>query len=156
MQERRDERLAHELAHRFRVLAGALDRLDRLEGDRAFAGWLDRLLERPESVREASEAMLRQVLRVASDAAALGLLRQLHPEEATPLSSLGRDTGTERVALHLQLGELAQAGLVILELESEAVRLTPLGEAVRDWFETLVGSLETWIMEWLELVRSSR
>jgi len=41
------DQLASAFAQRFRVLARALDRLDRLEGERAFVGWLDQLTEQP-------------------------------------------------------------------------------------------------------------
>lgn len=149
-------RLAHELAMRFRVVARALDRLDRLEGERAFAGWLEQLGERPEVLRAVSEALLRQTLHAAASEVNLALLRQLRLDEATPLATLAGAVGLDRLALYLRLGELAHAGLVALELEREAARLTSLGEAMLTWLDELLRCTEERIAEWLELVRSTR
>jgi hypothetical protein len=101
-------------------------------GERAFVGRLDQLTEQPHVLQDASEALVLQALRAASDPMNLALLRHLSVEEATGLAELAAELPLERIALHVRLGELAQAGLVALELEREAARLTALGNALRD------------------------
>ncbi|WP_448576509.1 hypothetical protein [Thermomicrobium sp.] len=156
MSARCSDQLASAFAQRFRVLARALDRLDRLEGERAFAGWLDQLIEQPRVLRDASEALVLQALRAASDPMNLALLRHLSVEEATVLADLAAVLPLERIALHVRLGELAQAGLVALELEREAARLTELGNALLDWLDELIRCTLDQIGAWLDLVRSAQ
>jgi len=150
------DQLASAFAQRFRVLARALDRLDRLEGERAFVGWLDQLTEQPHVLQESSEALVLQALRAASDPMNLALLRHWSVEEATGLAELAAELPLERIALHVSLGELAQAGLVALELEREAARLTALGNALRHWLDTLIRCTLDQVGAWLELIRSTQ
>ncbi len=147
--------LAYELALRFRTLARALDRLDRLEGERTFSGWLTRLSQDQEVLAQLSTTLALQTLHAATEEALYQLLCSLKSEDAVPLTQVCQETGLDRATLYLRLGRLAHVGLVTLELDAEAVRSTALGRALAHWLSALIEETRTQITEWLELVGST-
>ncbi len=146
-----EERLASELAARFRTIARTLDRLDRLEGERAFSGWFPALAENRTELTATIEALALQVLRTLSSPLRLTLLRHLHQHAQLSLRTLGQWAELERVPLYLELGELAQVGLVTLELETETVGITSLGRCLVDWMDDVLTRTTRQVSEWLEL-----
>lgn len=152
MSEPTVETIARGLADRFRVLARALDRLDRLEGERDFAEWLTRLgADRPVLAQLATTLALES-LRAATEEANYRILGLLAADETVSLATLCAEGGIDRASLYLRLGRLTHAGLVTLELDAEAVRSTPLGRAVHAWLAAIVTETSDRIAEWLELV----
>lgn len=147
--------LAHELALRFRLLARALDRLDRLEGERTFTGWLAGLSADSEALAQLSTTLVLQTLHTATDETLYQLLRLLTSEEAVPLAQLCQQTGLDRATLYIRLGRLAHAGLLTLELDAEDVRATSLGRAMATWLSSLIQETQTQITDWLELIGSA-
>lgn len=137
---------------RFRTLALALHRQDRLETARAFPGWLEALPENKEQIAGIASSLVLQTLSVASDPANSRILRRLDGEAAVPTADLGADLGLSRVPLYLRMGELMQAGLVVQELDSEEVRCTDLGTAVLALLDALQTRLAEAISERLDEV----
>jgi len=147
--------IASELAVRFRLLARALDRIGRLEGQRDFAGWLSQLAGERATVARLSETLVLLAMQAGTDEVGYPILCALAATESLTLAELARRTGLDRTSLYLQLGKLAHAGLVAFELDSEAVRVTPLGRAVSEWVTALIDETARRIAEWLELIGGS-
>lgn len=155
MSEQASDVIAQELALRFRVLARALDRFDRLEGEREFVGWLAQLAGDQRTLEAVSTTLTLQAVQAAAEEGNYRMLRLLGTEEAVSLARLCDASGLDRASLYLRLGRLAHAGLVILELDGESVRSTPLGRTLSHWLGTVITETRERIAEWLELVGST-
>lgn len=145
------EQLVSELSLRFRLLVRALNRLDRLEGERGVSDWLDTLHENEKEIQASVEALVLLALQVVTTPGSLQLLRLMTNEGITTLKELCTATQQERVPVYLELGRLAHAGLVTLELNSETVQPTPLGRDLVAWIDALIGATRERITEWLAI-----
>lgn len=154
MNEQVIEAIAHELALRFRILARALDRLDRLEEERDFAGWLRRLAADQDVLTKLSTTLVLHALQAAVEETPYRLLRLLDTDEAVSLATLCERSGLDRASLYLWLGRLVHAGLVTMELEAESVRSTPLGRVLISWLTAVIAETRGRITEWLTLMGS--
>ncbi len=113
------------LAERARNLLRALDRQDRLETSREFAGWLQGAVSGNELAGVAEELLLR-ALRVAGDPANYRILELLSPLEGIGLAEVMKRTGLSRVAASERVNDLVQVGLASRELIDDQIRGTPL------------------------------
>lgn len=141
--------IAEGLWARFKGLALALHRQDRLDTARDFVGWLEALPADEAQVNDIALSLTLRALHVATDPVNFGILRRLRRETVVPLSGLMAETGLSRIPLHLRLGDLLQAGLAVQELESDDVRATPLTEGIVDLVETIQNGLHQTIKGWL-------
>lgn len=142
-----EQAIVEALWARFRTLARALHRQDRLETARAFPGWLEALPEDAEQIGAIASSLVLRTLAVASEPANVRILRRLDGEAAVPVARLGADLGLSRVPLYLRMGVLLQAGLVVQELESEDARCSDLGTAVLSLLDALQTRLADVISE---------
>jgi hypothetical protein len=119
------EEMLKGLTDRVRTLLRAMDRQDRLETARTFAGWLEAEAEAgrlPDAARE----MLLRALRVGADPVNYRILRTLDPSTPVDLPALMQGTGLDRVAASERLNDLVQVGLASRELLGDQIRGTPL------------------------------
>ncbi|MHB8621516.1 MAG: hypothetical protein ACYDAG_18470, partial [Chloroflexota bacterium] len=97
------------------------DRLAALPEQPATRPWIDHLAESSPERERASREFLSDVFRCLSQPAARDLIRDLSQDlGAAPPAGL-RDSAP--------LQDLARAGLVLIELDGDGVRLTALGRA---------------------------
>ena len=134
---------------RIKSLVLALHRHDRLETAQDFNGWFERLTENREEIADIALHMTLRAIHVASEPTNFRLLQRLQREQTVSLRSLMNTTGMSRVPVHDRINTLMQAGLAVQELESDDVRITPLGEGVVRWLEELIHDLERSIYQWL-------
>ncbi len=111
---------------RFRSLALALHRQDRLETARDFAGWLETLPGDEAQIADIALSLTLRALHVATEPVNFRILQLLHQETSVPFSALMADTGLSRIPLHERINVLMQAGLAVQELESDDVRASQL------------------------------
>ncbi len=144
-----EPRLAKGVFDRLKTLLLALDRQDRLETAQAFVGWLQSLPEDAHQVDEMALHMVLRAFRAASDPVNFRLLRRLREDTAVALPALMAEVGLGRVPVYDRVSELMQAGLVVQELESEDVRITPLGEGLVDLVEAIRQDVVKEVLAWL-------
>ncbi len=123
------EAMARGLAERARNLLRALDRQDRLEGSREFAGWLERAVAGDDMPAIAGELLLR-ALRTAGDPTNFRILELLGPLEGVRLAEVMERTGLTRVAASERVNDLVQVGLASRELIDDQIRGTPLASGI--------------------------
>ena len=137
------------LFSRFKSLALALHRQDRLETAHDFVGWLERLQENGDEVDEIALDMTLRALRTATDPLNFLILQRLYRENSVSMRALMEVTGLGRVPLHERVNALMQAGLAVQELESDDVRATPVTGGVVELVENLQEALREAIQAWL-------
>lgn len=135
---------------RFKSVALALHRQDRLESAQDFAGWLNALPADDAQVGDIALNLTLRALRVATDPVNYRILRRLRAETGVSVSELMAGTGLSRIPLHEHISDLMQAGLVVQELGSEEVRATQVADGVVDLVEVTRNSLHQTIMERLQ------
>ena len=132
---------------RFKGLALALHRQDRLETARDFVGWLESLPDDEEQIAEIATSLTLRALHVATDPLNFRILQRLRREGTVSLKALMAETGLSRIPLHERINLLMQAGLAVQELESDDVRATQLTDGVVDLIEEIRGGLQRAIEE---------
>lgn len=139
---------------RFKGLALALHRQDRLETAHDFVGWLEALPADEAQIADIAMSLTLRALHVATDPLNFRILRRLRQDTSVPLAVLMTETGLSRLPLHERINVLMQAGLAVQELESDDVRATQLTDGVVDMVEVIQDGLGQTISRRLpEIVR---
>lgn len=126
---------------RFKGLALALHRQDRLETAHDFVGWLEALPADEAQIADIALSLTLRALHVATDPLNFCILRRLCQDTSVPLAVLMTDTSLSRIPLHERINVLMQAGLAVQELESDDVRATQLTDGVVDLVEGIQDGL---------------
>ena len=133
---------------RIKSLVLALYRHDRLETVQDFNGWFETLVEREDELADMALHMTLRALQVASDPVNFRLLRRLKQENTVALRALMAEIDAYRVPTHDRVNILMQAGLAVQELESDDVRITPLGEGIVTWIEAVAQGTAQRLHHW--------
>lgn len=134
---------------RFKGLALALHRQDRLETARDFVGWLEALPADEAQIADIALNLTLRALHVASDPVNFRILQRLRRESSVSLTALMADMGLGRIPLHDRLHVLMQVGLAVQELESDDVRSTQLTDGIVDLVEHIQRNVQQAIADWL-------
>lgn len=102
MSEQASDVIAQELALRFRVLARALDRFDRLEGEREFVGWLAQLAGDQRTLEAVSTTLTLQAVQAAAEEETTGCFGFLAPKRRS--RSRGSATPAVSTVRHCTFG----------------------------------------------------
>lgn len=137
---------------RFKGLALALHRQDRLETAHEFVGWLESLTKDEAQIADIALSMTLRALHVATDPVNFRILQHLRKEDSISFATLMSETGLSRIPLHERISVLMQAGLAVQELESDDVRATQLTGGVVALIEQLRAGLQQAIVERLSEV----
>ena len=128
---------------RLRNLIGALDRTDRLETSREFAGWLQGLAADEPRLKETIREFLLRALRLASDPVNTQILVQLNDSGSATTNELSKATGLSRVELVERLNELARAGLTVQSLDSDQIEGTLLARGFLSLTDEIASRMKT-------------
>lgn len=140
-------RLARGVAARIRDAVEAAERLASFsfDADPAAAEGRVQLAEGEE--REVARDFLLRVFRGASDRTGhrILLIAAARAEDGVSLGALAAELELPRMAASERVNALIQVGLVYRDLQLDAVRIAPAGEAI----VALLGELEREVAEWL-------
>ncbi|MFQ6019321.1 MAG: peroxiredoxin [Dehalococcoidia bacterium] len=130
--EKASEDIAHGLGQRFRDIAIAIDRVDRLRGPGPATeeGWLGPFLTDKAQVTAAAEDLLLRAFRTASDPINFKLLRHLAKERTVSVIDLIARAGLTRLGGIERINDLIQVGLCSRELEGDLIQANSLTDAM--------------------------
>ncbi len=122
---------------RLRNVLIALDRLDRLDTATDFVGWVETLQRDDAQIETTTRDWVLRALRLAADPLNYQVLRALEKSEGASIAALMHATHLARVELTERVKDLAQAGFVAQDLETETVQATRAAVGMVAWVESL-------------------
>lgn len=132
-----NDKIGEGLWARLRNVLIALDRLDRLETANDFVDWVETFQRDDAQIEATARDWVLRALHIATDPLNYAILRALAESDGLSSAQLMQTTRLARVELTERVKDLAQAGFVAQEMESETVQATPAAEGVVAFIESL-------------------
>jgi len=137
MAEELAAQVAGGLAGRLRLLAAALDRLDRLES--GSGEWLSSFagLE----LAEAAAALTLRALQTSADPANLAILAALAEDDSLTVGQLIETTGIGRLVLSERLNDLVQIGMATRMIDTDHAQITAAGAGLVKLIDQIISEV---------------